>query len=67
MTPAEGNRRVLHGTCRRCREAAGFANLLVTKEPGGVVFDPHVTGACVICLDQAAARELHQALGEWLT
>jgi hypothetical protein len=30
------------------------------------VLDPHVTGACVIILDEAAATALFDVLGTWL-
>lgn len=60
------NRRVLHGTCRRHGGAVGFTNLVVTKERAAVVFDPHLDGSCVVSIDENAARELHQALGQWL-
>lgn len=66
MTERDPNRAVLHGTCRRHGGPAGFTNLVVTRGPGVVVFDPHVDGSCVVAIDDAAARELHQALGQWL-
>jgi hypothetical protein len=31
-----------------------------------IELDPHVTGGCVIILDERAASELFDALGEWL-
>ncbi|MGH3799870.1 MAG: hypothetical protein ACRDTD_07025 [Pseudonocardiaceae bacterium] len=38
----------------------------MTRLPGGdIVLDPHVTGACVIVLDEAAATALFDLLGEW--
>jgi hypothetical protein len=43
------------------------ANLVVEKKPNGeIVLDVHVTGACVIILDEAAARALFDILGTWL-
>ncbi len=66
MTEARDNRRVLHGTCGRHGGPRGFTNLVVTRERGVVVFDPHVDGSCLVSIDDAAARELHQALGLWL-
>jgi hypothetical protein len=38
----------------------------VTKVDGTIVFDPHVTGSCVITLAEDGARVLFEALGEWL-
>jgi hypothetical protein len=46
--------------------AAGFTNLMVSKHDGTVVLDPHVTGSCVITLDERAATTLFDLLGEWL-
>jgi hypothetical protein len=40
--------------------------LVVTKRDGVIELDPHVTGECVIILDEAAATELFDALKEWL-
>ncbi|MGH3829353.1 MAG: hypothetical protein ACRDRS_02710 [Pseudonocardiaceae bacterium] len=31
-----------------------------------IVFDVHVAGACVIIMDEDAARALFDVLGEWL-
>ncbi|MGH3888463.1 MAG: hypothetical protein ACRDSZ_18190 [Pseudonocardiaceae bacterium] len=36
----------------------GFCNLRLAKVDGGIVLDPHVTGACVIVFDEAAATQL---------
>ena len=44
----------------------GFANLLVSLQKGWIVFDPHVTGECVIALDEEGARTLLFVLTEWL-
>jgi hypothetical protein len=40
--------------------------LVATKREGSIELDPHVTGQCVLTLDEDGARRLHQALGEWL-
>jgi hypothetical protein len=45
---------------------AGFANLLVSMQGGWIVFDPHVTGACVIAIDEEGAKALRNILTEWL-
>jgi hypothetical protein len=60
------NRRVLHVSCSVHGGPRGFTNLVVTKREGLIELDPHVTGECVIILDEAAATELFDALGEWL-
>ncbi|MBV9031849.1 MAG: hypothetical protein JO364_16405 [Pseudonocardiales bacterium] len=44
----------------------GFANLMVSKQGGSIVFDPHVTGACVMSLDEDGAKLLCNLLTEWL-
>lgn len=35
-------------------------------EGGGVEFDPHAVGGCVVNLDKAATRALREILIEWL-
>jgi hypothetical protein len=60
------NRRVLHASCSVHGGPRGFTNLVLTKREGLIELDPHVTGECVIILDEAAATELFDALGEWL-
>jgi hypothetical protein len=51
----------------------GFVNLAVRKvvtpspmAPDFIELDPHVTGTCVIRLDEAVARALFDLLGTWL-
>ena len=44
----------------------GFTNLLVTKENGVIVLNPHVASCCVLRLDEQAVRTLHSIFGEWL-
>jgi hypothetical protein len=56
---------VITTTCR-AHGAAGFTNLLVTKEAGFIVPNPHVGNCCVLRLDEQAATELYYLLGEWL-
>ncbi len=53
-------------TCQLHGGPRGFTNLRVTKANGDIVLDPHVSGACVIVLDETAATALFDALGEWL-
>ena len=59
------HRRVVMTTCQ-AHGAAGFTNLLVVKENGTIVLNPHVGNCCVIRLDEQAARALLGILGEWL-
>jgi hypothetical protein len=68
------DRRVIHATCMLHKGPIGFVNLAVRKvvTPSPMVsdfieFDPHVTGTCVIRLDEAAATQLFNLLGEWLS
>lgn len=63
---SERNRRVFPATCGPHRS---LANLVVSNLDDGRIefqFDPHVTGACAITLDETAATALFDALGEWL-
>jgi hypothetical protein len=39
---------------------------MVSMQDGSVVFDPHVTGACVITIDKEGAKTLLFILTEWL-
>ena len=68
MSPRTGSgsyRRVVMTTCQ-AHGAAGFTNLLVTKQDGIIVLNPHVANCCVLRLDEQAARALLGILGEWL-
>lgn len=59
------HRRVISITCQR-HGAVGFTNLLMTKEDGVIVLNPHLGNCCVLRLDKRAAAEVHSTLGEWL-
>lgn len=48
------------------RGPVGFANVVVSKRGGEIVFDPHVTGACVLTLADGEAIALRDALTRWL-
>lgn len=61
----ESHRRVVMTTCQP-HGAAGFTNLLVTKEDGAIVLNPHLANCCVLRLDEQAATDLRNILGEWL-
>lgn len=65
-TASRDNRIAIPVSCSVHQGPRGFANLVVEKQGSEVVFDPHVTGECVIIFDKAAARMLHHALGRWL-
>lgn len=59
------HRRVVVTTCQ-AHGAVGFTNLLVTKQDGIIVLNPHIANCCVLRLDEQAARSLLGILGEWL-
>jgi hypothetical protein len=61
----DSHRRVITTTCQ-AHGAVGFTNLLVTKEKGIIVLNPHVANCCVLRLDEHAARALWDIFGEWL-
>ena len=52
-------------TCQ-AHAADGFTNLLVTKEDGVIVLNPHIANCCVLRLDEQAATALLDILREWL-
>ncbi|MBV8996287.1 MAG: hypothetical protein JO287_21860 [Pseudonocardiales bacterium] len=49
-----------------CTWPMGFANLVVEKQGDKIIFDPHITGECVIILHEDTARILLYALQDWL-
>jgi hypothetical protein len=68
--PTENNthpryRHVIMTTCQ-AHAADGFTNLLVTKEDGVIVLNPHIANCCVLRLDEQAATALLDILGKWL-
>ncbi|MGH3772325.1 MAG: hypothetical protein ACRDRW_13170 [Pseudonocardiaceae bacterium] len=64
---SRANRRAIGVTCALHKGPRGFANLVVEKQGDEIIFDPHVTGGCVIIImDEAAARAVFGVLGEWL-
>lgn len=60
------NRKAIPVTCALHQGPRGFANLVVERQGGDIIFDPHVTGACVIIFDDAGANTLFTILGKWL-
>jgi hypothetical protein len=63
---SRGRRKAIPATCGLHRGPIGFANLMVNEQDGTIVFDPHVTGECLITLDERSARTLRDTLTEWL-
>jgi hypothetical protein len=61
-----GPRKAIPGTCGLHRGPIGFANLMVSLQGRSVVFDPHVTGECLITLNEESATTLRDILTEWL-
>jgi hypothetical protein len=64
--PDKRRRKAIPATCGLHRGPIGFANLLVSMQGRSIVFDPHVTGTSVFCLDEKGARTLRNLLTEWL-
>jgi hypothetical protein len=63
---SDSSRRVIHASCTTHGGTRGFSNLVVRKLDSEIEFDPHVTGACVLLLDEDEACALRDALTEWL-
>ncbi|MFZ0121029.1 MAG: hypothetical protein WAL99_16625 [Pseudonocardiaceae bacterium] len=61
----DGNRRTIPTTCRTHPGARGFCNLRMTKADGGIMLDPHVTGSCVIELDEDSATAMRDTITDW--
>ncbi|MGH3821290.1 MAG: hypothetical protein ACRDRA_00355 [Pseudonocardiaceae bacterium] len=61
-----GNHRTVSATCQTHRGRKGFCNLRLTKVGGEIVLDPHVTGCCVLRLDEIEARVVRDTLIAWL-
>ncbi len=64
--PNKRRRRTIPATCGIHRGPIGFANLLVSMHGGSIALDPHVTGQCVIALDEDGGKTLRNILTEWL-
>lgn len=60
------NRTAIPVSCTLHRGPRGFANLVVEKQGDEIIFDPHVTEACVIIFGEDAATSLFEALRRWL-
>ena len=64
--PNRRHHKAIPATCALHRSPMGFANLLVSLHGRSVVFDPHVTGECLITIDEKSAKALRDLLTEWL-
>lgn len=64
--PSAGLRKAIPATCALHRCPIGFANLMVRLQGDSVALDPHVTGECVITLQEQSAKTLRDILTEWL-
>lgn len=64
--PWSATHRTIPATCHTHRGCRGFCNLRLSRAQGEVVLDPHVTGSCVISLDEDGALSLRDTLTEWL-
>jgi hypothetical protein len=60
------NRKAIPVTCALHQGPRGFANLVMERQGCDIIFDPHVTGACVIIFDDDAANTLFTLLSKWL-
>jgi hypothetical protein len=65
--PWSATHRTIPATCHTHRGCRGFCNLRLSRAQGEIMLDPHVTGSCVISLDEDAARSLRDTLTEWLS
>jgi NADH:ubiquinone oxidoreductase subunit B-like Fe-S oxidoreductase len=63
---AHDRRKVIPVSCTVHGGAHGYTNLAVRRLDSTIELDPHVTGACVIRIDQAGAAALRDTLAEWL-
>jgi hypothetical protein len=65
--PVERYCKVIPATCQLHRGPIISANLMVNKCGNGlIVFDPHVTGSCMISLDEEGAKTVRDLLTQWL-
>jgi hypothetical protein len=60
------NRRAIPVRCLAHAGSEGLSVLRVERHGEQIVLAPHVSGACVIVLDEAAAATLFDVLGTWL-
>jgi hypothetical protein len=59
------NDRTISTTCQ-IHDSSRFCNLRISKVNGEIVLNPHVDGSCALRLNEAAATQLFDILGEWL-
>jgi hypothetical protein len=63
-TRVGANRKVIMTACHAQR---GYCtNLLVTKDEGVIVLNPHIANCCVLRLKSAGRDRAANGLGEWL-
>ncbi|MGB6162364.1 MAG: hypothetical protein WCF33_23335 [Pseudonocardiaceae bacterium] len=64
--PSNRFRKGIPATCGLHRGPMGFANLMISKQGESFVLDPHVTGECLITLNEESAKGLRDILTDWL-
>jgi hypothetical protein len=64
--PSNRFRKGIPATCALHRGPIGFANLMISKQGESFILDPHVTGECLITLNEHSARALRDIVTEWL-
>lgn len=64
--PVRARGRTIPVTCLTHGGVRQDCNLRIRREGDDIVLDPHVTGQCVIVLNEAAATAVFDLLGEWL-
>lgn len=62
---SRANRRAIGVTCALHQGPRNFANLVVEKQGAEIVSGRHLAGACVMILDEGAARILSGIPGTW--
>ncbi len=64
--PSNRFRKGIPATCGLHRGPMGFTNFMINKQGESLVLDPHVTGECLITLNEDSAKVLLDILVEWL-
>jgi len=64
--PSNRFRKGIPATCALHRGPMGFINLMISKQGESFVLDPHVTGECLITLNENSVKELRDVVTEWL-
>jgi hypothetical protein len=58
--------RTIPAACQVDGDRRGSCNLRMSKARDEITLDPHVTGSCVISLDESGALKMRNTLTEWL-